>query len=324
MDPISEIQIYLSVVEHGSFTKAAKALDLSKSYVSKRVKALEDRLRARLLHRTTRAVQTTPAGQQFFEQARDAIQHLRDAEASVSAQTDTPSGRMRITVPQSFGTLHLTPVLLDFAAAYPEVEIEVHYTDRKVDLVEAGFDLGIRIGKLMDSSMVAQRLTPMTAHLVASPAYLASCGRLVQPEDLSDTAALIYTLAPAPNRWTLTHRTTGETRRIKVKGRLEFINMRHRPNPMRLNGEVTVDWDGTIYGGNGFLHETEHKDKFVMSHLDAYTNIDRYWMDATDNNFLLDWSYRRKVTENNIEVGKIMASFCTWMRKRGIEASGPT
>lgn len=222
MDPISEIQIYLSVVEHGSFTKAAKALDLSKSYVSKRVKALEDRLRARLLHRTTRAVQTTPAGQQFFEQARDAIQHLRDAEASVSAQTDTPSGRMRITVPQSFGTLHLTPVLLDFAAAYPEVELEVHYTDRKVDLVEAGFDLGIRIGKLMDSSMVAQRLTPMTAHLVASPAYLASCGRLVQPEDLSDTAALVYTLAPAPNRWTLTHRTTGETRRIKVNGRLEF------------------------------------------------------------------------------------------------------
>lgn len=222
MDPISEIQIYLSVVEHGSFTKAAKALDLSKSYVSKRVKALEDRLRARLLHRTTRAVQTTPAGQQFFEQARDAIQHLRDAEASVSAQTDTPSGRMRITVPQSFGTLHLTPVLLDFAAAYPEVELEVHYTDRKVDLVEAGFDLGIRIGKLMDSSMVAQRLTPMTAHLVASPAYLADCDRLIQPEDLSDTAALVYTLAPAPNRWTLTHRTTGETRRIKVKGRLEF------------------------------------------------------------------------------------------------------
>lgn len=137
-------------------------------------------------------------------------------------------------------------------------------------------------------------------------------GRSWKPHEIKSWADGLFAIGTElERRW-----AAGET--------LEFINMRHRPNPMRLNGEVTVDWDGTIYGGNGFLHETEHKDKFVMSHLDAYTNIDRYWMDATDNNFLLDWSYRRKVTENNIEVGKIMASFCTWMRKRGFEAGGPT
>ncbi len=104
---------------------------------------------------------------------------------------------------------------------------------------------------------------------------------------------------------------------------LEFINMRHRPTAMRLNGEITIDHDGTIFGGNGFLHETEHKDKFVLSHLDACTNIDRYWVDATDNNFLLDWSYRPRITANNVEVGKVMASFCAWMRKRGFGPGGP-
>lgn len=106
---------------------------------------------------------------------------------------------------------------------------------------------------------------------------------------------------------------------------IEFVNARHAPMPVRLNGEVTVDWDGTIYGGNAFLHETEHKHLFVLAHLDDLTNIDRYWIDATDNNFLLDWSYRPKITANNLEVGKIMASFCKHRRsKRGPVAAQAT
>ncbi len=92
---------------------------------------------------------------------------------------------------------------------------------------------------------------------------------------------------------------------------------------MRLNGEVTVDWDGVIFGGNAFLHETEHKDLFRVAHLDDATHIDRYWMDATDNNFLLDWSYRPKVTRNNLEVGNVMASFCKWLRSQGLEGQPP-
>jgi sulfatase maturation enzyme AslB (radical SAM superfamily) len=101
----------------------------------------------------------------------------------------------------------------------------------------------------------------------------------------------------------------------------EFINMNHNPLAMRLNGEVTVDWDGTIFGGNQFLHETEHKQLFVVGHLDEHTNVDRYGLDFTDNNFLLEWGYRPHVTENNVEVGRIMASFIKWMRGRGY---GPT
>jgi hypothetical protein len=111
-------------------------------------------------------------------------------------------------------------------------------------------------------------------------------------------------------------------RRWAAGEQLEFINMNHQPLAMRLNGEVTVDWDGTIYGGNAFLHETEHKQLFVVGHLDDHTNIDRYWIDATDNNFLLDWSYRPKVTANNVEVGKVMASFIKWMRGQGYGPAG--
>lgn len=111
-------------------------------------------------------------------------------------------------------------------------------------------------------------------------------------------------------------------RRWEAGEAIEFVNTRHRPMAMRLNGELTVDWDGTLFGGNGFLHETEHKDKFVVGHLDDRTNVDRYFMDATANGFLLDWSYRPKVTANNLEVGRIMASMCTWLRKQGDPNAG--
>lgn len=112
-------------------------------------------------------------------------------------------------------------------------------------------------------------------------------------------------------------------RRWEAGQSVEFINMNHNPLAMRLNGEVTVDWDGTIFGGNQFLHETEHKQLFVVGHLDEHTGVDRYGLDFTDNDFLLEWGYRPHVTENNVEVGKIMASFIKWMKGRGYGASGP-
>ena len=105
---------------------------------------------------------------------------------------------------------------------------------------------------------------------------------------------------------------------------VELVNLEHRPEPMRLNGEVTVDFDGTIYGGNQFLHETEHKDRFALDHLDACTQIDRYWIDATDNGFLLDWAYRPTITRNNVEVGKVLASLCKHLRAQGLGRVPPS
>jgi sulfatase maturation enzyme AslB (radical SAM superfamily) len=134
-------------------------------------------------------------------------------------------------------------------------------------------------------------------------------GRIWTPEQKKGWADALFAIAKElMRRW-----DRGEE--------VEFINLRHRPMAMRLNGEVTVDWDGTIYGGNGFLHETEHKETFAVGHLDDLTHIDRYFVDATNNSFLLDWSYRPKVTANNLEVGKVMASMCRWLRKQGY---GPT
>jgi hypothetical protein len=136
-------------------------------------------------------------------------------------------------------------------------------------------------------------------------------GRMWKPHELESWAKGLFEIGrELQKRW-----ANGEE--------IEFINMRHRPMAMRLNGEVTVDHDGTIYGGNAFLHETEHKHLFQVGHLDECTHIDRYWIDATDNNFLLDWSYRSKITANNLEVGKVMASFCKWMRSKGYSATGP-
>lgn len=120
------------------------------------------------------------------------------------------------------------------------------------------------------------------------------------------------------------HRIGLELRRRWAEGQaLEFINMNHSPLAMRLNGEVTVDWDGTIFGGNQFLHETENKPLFKVGHLDEGTGIDRYWIDQTDNNFLLLHGYKPHVTDNNVEVGKILASFIQWMNRDGFGARGP-
>lgn len=115
------------------------------------------------------------------------------------------------------------------------------------------------------------------------------------------------------------HEIGGELRRRWQAGeRLMMVNLEGKPMPIRLNGEVTVDWDGTVYGGNAFLHETEHKDKFVVGHLDDARCFDRYWMDAPSNDFLLCWSYKEDVTKNNLAVGRIMTSFMAWMQRQPI------
>ncbi|MGB0641549.1 MAG: hypothetical protein ACPGTU_19600, partial [Myxococcota bacterium] len=96
---------------------------------------------------------------------------------------------------------------------------------------------------------------------------------------------------------------------------VSLINLEGAPMPIRLNGEITVDWDGTIYGGNAFLHETEHKNKFVIGHLDDLGSFDRYWMDSPSNDYLLDWSYPPDITRNNLSVGAIFRSFHKWMHQ---------
>jgi pyruvate-formate lyase-activating enzyme len=136
-------------------------------------------------------------------------------------------------------------------------------------------------------------------------------GRVWTPEQMASFARGLHAIGlELRRRW-----AAGQT--------IEFINMNHSPLAMRLNGEVTVDWDGTIFGGNQFLHETENKPLFKVGHLDEATGIDRYWIDQTDNNFLLLHGYKPHVTDNNVEVGKILASFIQWMNRDGFGPRGP-
>ena len=143
---LSAIEIFVKVVDTGSFSAAARGLGVSKSHTSKRVSQLEDRLGARLLQRTTRKLTLTEAGQTFYDRCAQILADLRDAEQAIAELSDAPRGLLRMAVPMSFGLRYVAPVVAEFAREFPEVSLDVHYSDAKVDLLEDGFDLAIRTG----------------------------------------------------------------------------------------------------------------------------------------------------------------------------------
>src|ERR1700751_749513 len=161
MDRLAALEAFVRVAECGSFSKAADRLHSAKSVVSRQVSALETELGARLLHRTTRALTLTEAGRSYFERAARILADLAEASASVGQLQAAPRGRLRVSAPVSFGALHLAPAVPVFLDRYPDVELDMIMNDRLVDLVDEGFDMAVRIGKLEDSSLVARKLAPM-------------------------------------------------------------------------------------------------------------------------------------------------------------------
>ena len=201
MDALADSAVFVRVVERGSFTLAADDLALSRAAVSKYVSRLEERLGARLLHRTTRRLSLTEAGAALFEASRGAIERIEEAEAAVARFQSKPRGRLRASAPMSFGILHLAPLLAEFAAECPEVTLDMRLDDRYVNLVEEGFDVAVRIGVLSDSSLVARKLAT-TRHVVcASEAYLAQHGEPESPEDLVSHDCLLYSYLSTANVW---------------------------------------------------------------------------------------------------------------------------
>ncbi|MEM7412453.1 MAG: LysR substrate-binding domain-containing protein [Myxococcota bacterium] len=197
MAQLAEIESFVAVVEAGGFRAAAARAGLTPSAVSKRVRALEDRLGARLLNRTTRRVAPTDVGRALFERARAILADLEDAECAITELQAEPRGPLRIGAPMDFGRRHLVEVFAEFAAEHPAVTLDVHLTDRFVDVVGEGFDLVVRIGTLSDSSLVARRLAPCKRALVAAPAYLRREGTPQRVGDLPHHALLAYTLDSA-------------------------------------------------------------------------------------------------------------------------------
>jgi DNA-binding transcriptional LysR family regulator len=172
--------LFAAVVEEGSLSAAGRALKLSPAMASKRLAALEARLGARLIQRTTRRSVLTDVGQAFYEQVVTILSAIRQAEMMVAGRTGMPSGRLRVSVPTSFGRMHIAPRLKDFLDAYPDIALEIELTDHFVDLVAERIDVAVRIGLPPDSTLTAHRLAPNRRLLCASPDYIATHGA---PED---------------------------------------------------------------------------------------------------------------------------------------------
>jgi len=219
MSRLADVEVFVQVVETGSYTAAARALGISKSYASKQVRALEERLGTQLLHRTTRTLTPTDAGRSFAVRCAAVLSELDHAEHEVVALQERPAGTLRVTLPMSFGIAHVAPMLAQFMAQHPDLSVEAEFEDARVDLVEGGYDLAIRLGSLPDSSLKARRLAPMAVWLVASPAYLQRHGTPAHPDDLRKLDGLIYSLVDTPSSWSLEHRDTGEVVRVRMEER---------------------------------------------------------------------------------------------------------
>ena len=195
------MQSFCRVVETGSFTHAAGLLGLSTAVVSRQVAALEAHLGVRLLERSTRLVELSEAGQQYYPRCLELLEQLGAIEAQVGGLGEQPSGLLRVSAPMDYGRLYLRPAIRAFLSAHSEVRIELHLDDRPSRLLEEGIDVAIRIGRLPDSTLVARKLGEACIGCYASPDYLAQHGEPQSPADLLQHKLLDYTLGRPPGLW---------------------------------------------------------------------------------------------------------------------------
>ncbi|WP_404344528.1 LysR family transcriptional regulator [Vreelandella venusta] len=203
MIQLDQLAAFVKVAELGSYTRAAEALDLSRTRVSRQVMALEETLGARLIQRTTRRLHLTEAGERYLARAQAILLALDEAAADVGSGTNTVSGRLRINGPMSFGTRYLAPQVAAFMQAHPALEVRLDLNDRRVDLLEEGYDLAIRIGSLPDSSLIAKRLTRCQLVFCASPEYLTQHGTPEHIDDLAQHRCLRYRSGQTSGDWRL-------------------------------------------------------------------------------------------------------------------------
>ena len=201
MDRFEDMQAFVAVVETGSFTAAADRLNSAKSAISRRVSVLEERLGAQLLRRTTRRINLTETGRSFYERSARILADLDEAESAVAQEHGELRGTLRVALPLSFGIRHMCEPIAEFSRRHPRVDFDLDFNDRRIDLVEEGVDLAVRIGRLADSSMIARRLFEARTIVCGSKRYFDEHGTPQTPDDLRDHRCLVYGNLTDPRKW---------------------------------------------------------------------------------------------------------------------------
>jgi DNA-binding transcriptional LysR family regulator len=215
--------IFAKVAERGSFSAAATDLALSKATVSKAISRLEQRLATPLFHRSSRKLSLTESGVMAQERAGRILADGEAIEEAISERGSEPRGLVRLAAPMSFGIAHLRPLLPLFCSTYPHISIDLHLSDARVDLIEQGFDIALRIGSLEDSALKARRLFPVRLPLLGAPALFDRLGRPGHPRDLEQYPALTYSHLRQPGRWHFHHAEHGDLS-VEVSGPIRSNN----------------------------------------------------------------------------------------------------
>lgn len=228
MDRLDAMQLFVRVAELGSFAGAAQQLGVARSVVTRQIAGLEAHLGVKLMARSTRRLTLTSASTAYLEKCRVILNLVEAAEIGVAEERQTPRGNIRISLPLSFGLKRLAPLLLDFSQRYPEVALDMDYSDRRVNLIEEGIDLSIRVTRRLDAGDVARRIGTSRMRVLASPDYLSRHGQPAHPAELAHHVCLGYTNAGAATTW-----------QFVVDGQLENFPIRSRINAN--NGDVLTE-----------------------------------------------------------------------------------
>lgn len=204
MDRLLAMKVFATVVESGSFARAAEQLHLSSTATSRYVAELEKHLGAQLLQRSTRRLHLTEIGTNYYDRCRLILADVEEADAQAATQESQPRGVLRLSLPHSFGLRYVAPLLPEFCKRYPDLQLELSFSDRTIDLVEEGIDMAVRITSELKTSLIARKLAPARMVCCASPQYLATHGTPQQPDDLRQHNCLTYSYAPSTNVWTFT------------------------------------------------------------------------------------------------------------------------
>ena len=246
---LNELTVFIRVVDEGSFTNAGKVLGMPKSRISRMVADLEEKLGARLLQRTTRQLSLTEVGAAYYNRCRHLVNEILETHQMISDREESPQGLLRIAVPMLMGSSISGQHIGGFQLMYPDIRVEIVHYDNPVNLVQDGFDLGIFVGDMPDSTLVARKLLDADSLLVASPEYLARVGQPTHPLQLQELKAVKNTTGPQDEWYELVHRETGETVSVRV-GHMVSTNL--------INAALGAILAGAGFGQLPFLVAVEH------------------------------------------------------------------